>query len=382
MSRLVNMTVTDVLNHGCAIVTQQEGWRHLAAYLDRCLISQFNAAAHVNESSTTDISDISALCQQYLHPVHFSHTFLPQLRSQTGSEIDRAPFLSHFGGDVPYISEDGAWPTCPNIQRHRYRSAPSQSNQKFDIKSKCGIAQMTFFFQLRICDFPPSLYGVMCPRGMHGKDLFQFFMCPYCFLSSNEKVYDHGGDYRYNTGDHNRPWMCRWQRVTETVQTPAVFVDEVSDDCEVLHISNRFDRSNDHEASVPAIRFSETSNPDTRSLSLLSHWIRTADLPTIHEDWQPADSLSSELASSLWDTRWHRLRTAHHHSEKLSGWPTYIQNAHQCEMTCPECQMPMQFFFQICSRSMFRYMIGDNGLLWIWQCQQHRHQFKVSWETH
>lgn len=101
------------------------------------------------------------------------------------------------------------------------------------------------------------------------------------------------------------------------------------------------------------------------------NWTVTADYP----NWEELDLLGNALTDEEADTLGEQdfPRTG----EKLLGWPAWIQGVEY--PSCPECEQPMEFLFQVDSEQNLPYMFGDAGIGHITQCSIHKHRLAFGW---
>ena len=66
-------------------------------------------------------------------------------------------------------------------------------------------------------------------------------------------------------------------------------------------------------------------------------------------------------------------------SDKLAGWPCWIQDAEY--PNCPRCQQLMQYVFQH-TGDQLPFMFGDMGIGHITQCPEHPEVVAFGWACH
>ena len=100
-------------------------------------------------------------------------------------------------------------------------------------------------------------------------------------------------------------------------------------------------------------------------------WTKSPDYPNWEELNLLGNALTDEEADTMGEQDFPRTR------DKLLGWPAWIQGVEY--PSCPECEQPMEFLFQVDSEQNLPYMFGDAGIGHITQCSIHKHRLAFGW---
>ncbi len=126
------------------------------------------------------------------------------------------------------------------------------------------------------------------------------------------------------------------------------------------HLCARLYRSK-HLSAVP-IKLSPASTPLQRKTII--DWIPTTEYPTFQDTRRLKDVAFTEEETDFMCCDAPTIST-----EKLIGWPAFIQGAHYPH--CPTCRRAMEFVFQF----MFGFRIA-----FLFQCSKHKSTLAFSWQ--
>jgi hypothetical protein len=237
-------------------------------------------------------------------------------------ERDGPLTASRFAG-TPWLAPGERWPTCRSCHR-----------------------PLALFLQLNLSELPRELDGGF------GAGLLQFFYCRY--TASN-------GDCRC---EGYEPFAeCHLVRVVQpdtSVDRPEIPVG--IDDFAPRTIVG-WDRIDDYPRWCELERFGLTYHSDSENRE---GWVECPDIGLISERFKQGAEGPHFLDRC-------------DGSDKLSGWPCWIQDAEY--PNCPNCRRPMQMVFQHTGDAL-PFMFGDMGIGHITQCPAHKEVVAFGWACH
>jgi hypothetical protein len=235
-------------------------------------------------------------------------------------ERDGPPTASRFAG-TPWLAPGEPWPTCGACRR-----------------------PLALFLQLNLSELPREL------DGRFGQGLLQFFYCRHTTSSGDCPC------------DGFEPFAeCHLVRVVR----PDTSVDGPEIPAGVADLTPRtiigWDRIDDYPRWCEFEPFGLTSH---HSNDYREEWVECPEIGLVSERFKPGDLSFLDRCDG---------------SDKLSGWPCWIQDIEY--PNCPTCRRPMQLVFQHTGDAI-PFVFGDMGIGHITQCPEHKDVVAFGWACH